>query len=122
MKTTLNDYVHLDGNAVIAIFLNGKHEDVDCTPMYEYPKNHLNYKEDLKFHFDWNALMDAVDEIESLSDGLYDVSINHDLVDIRNWKTGYSISSCEVGSTKIENVWIAVVQFIYWLNQSNGNN
>lgn len=70
----------------------------------------------LKFHYDWNWLMQCVDKIESLG---YFVMIN-------KWSSVYtgsdgdriSVTSVESGG-KHFNTWYAVSKFIDWYNEQN---
>lgn len=64
--------------------------------------------EDLKFHSDWNWLMQVVEKIESL-DIYYDKYIDHN-------SSMFTSGKIEL-STKIEVVYNACIVFIKWYNQ-----
>lgn len=78
----------------------------------------------MKYHSDWNWLMEVVEKIESLKNNesyiLYDVVIFPDAVLIEN-REGEEIilinKSKGTFTTKIEAVYNAVVEFITWYNQ-----
>lgn len=81
----------------------------------------LLFVEDLKFHSDWNWLMQVVDKIESIDDGEYDVNILKNGTQIINYRAGGIVICDNVGqisySEKIEHVYQAVVNFIKWYNK-----
>lgn len=80
--------------------------------------------EDLKFHKDWNWLMPVVEKINGFTDEnglfLYEVNINASRCEIER-PTGLGNIVNEHGASTIEMVYIAVVEFIEWHNQSFTN-
>lgn len=74
---------------------------------------------EMNYHSDWNNLMPVVMEIEAM--GVYtsiEKKVNGD-----NWVTFDSIEENFVSKqwrvkSKIEAVWLAVVEFIKWYNQN----
>lgn len=73
---------------------------------------------DLKFHTDWNWLMEAVEKIESLG---YDVFINTTVCRITDCgQTDFEIEEF-TNNSKIEAVYNACVEFIKWYNEQKTN-
>ena len=75
---------------------------------------------DLKFHSDWNWIMEVVEAIEKIDDNFYFVKINtggcfiHPLNDTRDYK-----GICyQAGKTKKEAVVQAINQFLIWYEQN----
>lgn len=71
------------------------------------------------YHKDWNRLMPVIEKIESLG---YDTRIRthlpvKHLCSVNDEHGNPDI--CEVSSSKIEAVWLAVVKFIKWYNDQN---
>ena len=76
----------------------------------------------LKYHEDWNWLMEVVEKIESIEYGIYQVDILQEgckilercrlLIDKR-------VGKLESDTTKIESVYLACVEFIKWYNNQN---
>jgi len=77
--------------------------------------------EDLRYHLSWNWLMPVVEKIEGLG---YDSRIcghNSDggyLCDFVNFENEEAASKTSY-SSKIEAVWLSVIDFITWYNSSN---
>ena len=69
----------------------------------------------LKFHSDWNWLMEVVDKIENLD---FIFSIHHEVVNIFNGETKENgiYSETFQGSTKLITTYNACVEFIKWYN------
>ncbi len=78
-----------------------------------------NGTSDLKFHSSWDWLMPVVEKIEGLDDneGEFDChfEILRDGCLVIAWH-GETIIEI-YGNTKIESVWLAVVEFIKWRNE-----
>ena len=72
--------------------------------------------EDLKFHSDWNWLMEVVEKIESLG---FVFQIHHNVVNIFNGETKENGIYNETfqGKTKIKTIYNACVEFIKWYNE-----
>ena len=74
-----------------------------------------------KYNKDWSWLMRVVEKIESIEDGIYQVDILQEgckilkrcclLIDKR-------VGKLESGTTKIESVYLARVEFIEWYNEN----
>jgi len=93
----------------------------------------------LNYHNDWRDLMNVIDEIESLdlgdvflkdrydeTDPYYDASvsfiISHDCVlNLYGTMTIYENFIDHNSKSKIENVWLTVVEFIKWYNENHLN-
>jgi hypothetical protein len=71
--------------------------------------------EDLKFHSDWNWLMEVVQRIEDLDD--CGIDIFNGSVEV--YKDGKTIVKINTFKTKIEKVYNACVEFIKWYNEQN---
>ena len=71
--------------------------------------------EDLKFHNDWNWLMEVVEKIESLGYNTKIESLEHTRVSIGNGKLTTLIQVDK--ETKIKAVYNACVTFIEWYNE-----
>ena len=115
MKTTEN-------NKIIAEFMN-----LNLYKSFWYKSNIATEKQickenNLKFHSDWNWLMEVVEKIESIEYGIYQVDILQEgckilercrlLIDNR-------VGKLESDTTKIESVYLACVEFIKWYNNQN---
>lgn len=72
----------------------------------------------LKFHYNWDWLMEVVDKIETIEDGSFDVVISQDIGAVYRWELNETISADESSSTKIEKVYNACVEFIKWYNKN----
>ena len=72
-------------------------------------------KEYLKFHSDWNWLMQVVEKIESLN---FIVYIETNYCQLYN-ATNHEELIKSIYSTKIESVYNACVEFIKWYNEQN---
>jgi len=76
---------------------------------------------DLKFHSDWNWLMQVVEKIESLGEGIYQVDILQEGCRINErckTKFDLTVSKLSAGTTKIQAVYAAYVELIQWLNEN----
>ena len=113
----------LENNKLIAEFLgyidNGCSEDGFLIhPITNYDVEISS----LKYHEDWNWLMEVVEKIESIEYGIYQVDILQEgckilkrcclLIDKR-------VGKLESDTTKIESVYSACVEFIKWYNEQN---
>ena len=108
----------IENNKIIAEFMN-----LNLYKSFWYKSNIATEKKickenNLKFHSDWNWLMEVVEKIESLEHwtetlgGLQNICL-----------IGSINSSCEsfkaVAETKIEAVYNACLEFIQWYNEQN---
>ena len=103
-------------NAVIARFM-GITEIIETNGIvYKDPNSELFYE--IKYHSDWNWIMNCVEKIENLSyneDQFYNVIIGYGL---ECTIQGGKVNICEAGTTKLEAVYLAVYYFALWHNQS----
>jgi len=74
----------------------------------------IAYLNDLKYHTSWDWLMPVVEKIESLSGTT--VLIKRIGCEIIMY--GKTISK-QTSDTKIEAVWLAVIEFIKWYNEKH---
>ncbi len=120
----------IENNKSIADFMgfelvNGKYE----LPQFGYIKtdglwSDIFYPETLKFNKDWNWLMAVVDKIEKivwadLNDTSFNVTIGATLYCVIQDNNGGVVEIIGEGQTKIESVYLAVIEFINWYNQQN---
>lgn len=81
--------------------------------------------EDLKFHSDWNWLMQVIEKIESFEDenrcSKYNVEIQQSFVSIIDNQTSDFIYDRDA-NTKLEAVYNAVVEFINFYNSAQKEN
>jgi hypothetical protein len=73
---------------------------------------------DLKYHTDWNWLMEVVEKIESLENTRFDFQINQYNVRIYDHENIEFIVELN-RDTKIEATYNACVEFIKWYNEQN---
>jgi len=120
----------LENNKLIAEFLNWEFDAIEFIAPKEFetiiPFNHQSKKTkalecfttsiykviDLKFHSDWNWLVEVVEKIESLR---YNIMIGNVICIIERNNGLDSIMIRE--ETKIEAVYNACVEFIKWYNE-----
>ena len=117
--------MNIENNKIIAIaeflgyVLRGKNT-------YEY-KNKLYLVEELKFHNDWNLLMEVVEKIESLEFkpktstcigfDSFGIEIDRTRCDITRYGDFTSSLLQGNGKTRIESTYNACLEFIKWYNQ-----
>ena len=111
-----------ENNKIIAEFLGWQKQTWsynDAVAFYPSFSEHSTF--DLKFHSDWNWLIEVVEKIESLG---YIVSTHFNSTDIKNLDTletiCYNRGSWKQYTpplTKIESVYNACVEFIKWYNE-----
>lgn len=75
------------------------------------------FDEDLKFHSDWNWLMEVVDKIESLC-FLVKIVKNIIIIEDKDNKNNYIAFQISVNKTKIEATNDACLDFIKWYNEN----
>ena len=114
----------IEKNKIIAEFLNLTSQVIfeQVFAVCENGKTNFYKKDELKFHSDWNWLMEVVEKIESIEYGIYQVDILQEgckilercrlLIDNR-------VGKLESDTTKIESVYLACVEFIKWYNNKN---
>ena len=75
-----------------------------------------------KYNKDWNWLMQVVEKIESIEDGIYQVDILQEGCKILkkcSLLIDKTVSKLEPDTTKIKSVYLACVEFIKWYNEQN---
>ena len=120
----------IENNKIIAEFLSVKiHpcetiENFKFLPIEERGLYNGYFIDELKYHEDWNWLMEVVEKIESLE--IFD-RMGRFNINTKNFDENYTsfitdkdedFIQCE-GDTKIEAVYNAVVEFIKWYNNQN---
>lgn len=113
METNMTEQEIIEGNKLIDIFMD------NWLVSRGFSETELNY------HSDWNLLMPVVEKIESIES--FVVSFNREGVFIQNGFEGqeqYKLitmlpwdlrHTSHKEYSKIEYVWLAVVEFIKWL-------
>ena len=74
-----------------------------------------------KYSKDWNWLMQVVEKIESIEDGIYQVDILQEGCKILkkcSLLIDKTVSKLEPDTTKIKSVYLACVEFIKWYNEN----
>jgi hypothetical protein len=105
----------IEGNKLIAEFMGAK-TDTYGRWYYTPRVNNLYFLGDdvkeFKYHSSWDWLMLVVEKIEAIENSDdYEVDIFGNCCQI-----GTLDENSAVGKTKIEAVWLAVIQFIEWFN------
>ena len=100
-------------NKIIAEFMGAKLTK-DLNIMYPVYEGDSSYVKNLKYHSDWNWLMEVVEKIES---------IGFTFETKKNWaritrKGENIILRWEEDKTKIEAVYNACIEFIKWYNEN----
>ena len=101
-------------NKIIAEFMGAKLTK-DLKIMYPVYEGDSSYVKNLKYHSDWNWLMQVVEKIES---------IGFTFETKKNWaritrKGENIILRWEEDKTKIEAVYNACIEFIKWYNENS---
>ena len=114
-----------ENNKIIAEFMGWKIKNYS-TPISDIvtPYGQLTENQ-LKFHSDWNWLMEVVEKIESLGGAVCIgngncVMIIFYLTDVMG--ESYSKTRELIGETKIQAVYNACVEFIKWYNENGAKN
>lgn len=115
----------LQGNTIIADFFAEKREHLGSSFYYKHGVVYSGFGiHDAKYHSSWDWLMPVVEKIENLEDGEYmfeicgrrstiSIMVNHNRYDnviITEFHTGNS-------NSKIEAVWLSIVEFIKEYNK-----
>ncbi len=105
-----------EGNKLIAEFMGGKiaHFNISNEPHFRnLPHGRAILLEDLKYNNSWDWLMPVFEKIEKMG-AWTDIWQNDDGygVDVKYNEKYFNTT----GKTKIESVWLAVVEFIKWHN------
>ena len=88
---------------------------------FAIPDDYLTLK-DLKYHKNWNLLMEVVEKIESLDHCQIDISLNWCRIGYKGTFFNYDSRDYFKEITKIESVYTACIEFIKWYNEQNKNN
>ena len=86
--------------------------------LYEEAMN--NIVKYVKYSASWDWIMPVVDAIETRSMGIYQVDILQEGCKIKNRCKSYidkTVSKVPEGTTKLESVWMAIVEFIKDVNK-----
>lgn len=104
----------IENNKIIADFIGWEKYSHD---RYSNIKNFkIYYCEDLKFHSDWNWLMEVVEKIESLNyttDVQNIIGLGHYF---RIYSAGADVITVRDYDTKIKSVYRGCLEFIKWYN------
>lgn len=115
------------------IYLNNKktksaaHGRFKIEKAFEIPENHqreagismwvmFGKEHFLRYHYDWNWLMSVIEKIEGLSDFTVSIGFKDCLIQTGRRET---ISYTSNWDKKIDGVYVAVVNFIKWYNQTS---
>ena len=106
----------IEKNKIIAEFLNLTSQVIfeQVFAVCENGKTNFYKKDELKFHSDWNWLMEVVEKIESLG---YRIEIVKHIC--RIYLSNKETIIISENTPKIEAVYNAVVEFIKWYNKQN---
>ena len=100
-----------EGNLLIARFITDEPE------VLEHDLKKAGTLESMAYHNDWNWIMPVVEKIENCFDGCVNVEINGENCLIHNIEPQFK--RFVAGKTKIQAIWLAVVEFITWYNKQN---
>ena len=105
----------IEKNKIIAEFLNLTSQVIfeQVFAVCENGKTNFYKKDELKFHSDWNWLMEVVEKIESLG---YRIEIVKHIC--RIYLSNKETIIISENTPKIEAVYNAVVEFIKWYNEN----
>ena len=109
-------------NKIIAEFMGAKLTK-DLKIMYPVYEGDSSYVKNLKYHSDWNWLMEVVEKIESLHESnnvLIGTNITY--VQIHNKVSNEQETFKGVSNIKIEAVYNACIEFIKWYNENGAKN
>jgi hypothetical protein len=112
--------MNTENNKIIAEFM--KYIKHTQTKSY-LTKDGYFHDKDLKFHSDWNWLMEVVEKIESIKIETYkvrvDIYFNCCQINPTHWEQLISIYGNK--ETKIEAVYNACIEFIKWYNENKSH-
>ena len=107
------------GNKLIAEFMEFNINDGFVVTDYndEFLRDKKGTWEDVKYHSSWDWLMPVVEKIESLSCNVNIINKYCQIIRFEGGAPRFQKSITD-SQTKIENTWLAVVEFIKWYNQT----
>ena len=113
----------VENNKLLAEFLGGIKQPFEF-PQFGYINSMGDWKDtffdnQLKFHSDWNWLMQVVEKIENLSKEGETYMFSITKFSARVTYKGSRIVDLPIDNTKIEAVYNACVEFIKWYNQQS---
>lgn len=120
----------IEGNKLFAEFLNdekfgliGKtdfHDGNNYVDTFNLPSGTPYKFNELKFHKDWNWLMQVVEKIESIKDKKTDIKFDV-VINVKVCCVGgvFEYIYQATAETKIEATWIACLEFVKWYNKQN---
>ena len=117
----MNEKEILEYNKRCAEFLGWKNLNDDSFPEYVNPLGDFYQLKELKFHSDWNWIMDMVEAIEKLTkkDGYgYEILITNSLCVIEETNKIFDSNQRVYAKTRKEAVVGAINQFLIWYEQN----
>lgn len=113
--------MNVEKNKILASFLgrSGKtNKSLYAFKNLEYNGQIWFNETELRFHTDWNWLMQVVEKIESLKHCQIDISLNWCRIGYKDTLFNYDSRNYFKGLTKIDAVYNACVEFIKWYNEN----
>jgi len=104
-----------ENNKIIAEFMGAKLTK-DLQIVYPIYEGDSSYVKNLKYHSDWNWLMEVVEKIESLRN---QIVIFNKTAALSNVKEPSVFNDSFKAETKKQAVYNACVEFIKWYNEQN---
>jgi len=121
----MNEKEIIEYNKRCSEFLDAEHYIPKCWHRFPRYKEHYYFKNRyepnrftlkmMKFHLDWNWIMEMVDAIESLDNGIYSVTISNKICKI---DTDNEEILWERAKSKKEAVVETINQFLIWYEQT----
>ena len=114
----------IKGNKLIAEFMGAKMivDDWDGISLIRFPDESTKHLGALKYNSSWDQLMEAVEKIEKNCWIIITTRVSKTTCAIYQPYKEFEIISRGDSESKIEAVWVAVVEFIKWYNEKNKNN
>lgn len=112
-----------ENNKLIAEFLGYEPNTNGVYPIVCINEGKGWHLETMKYHFDWNWLMEVVEKIESIifdNNNSFNVTIgstNYCVIQDSNGDTYESVE--DYGETKLLTTYKAIVKFIKWYNENS---
>lgn len=113
--------MNIENNKIIAEFMGATFKENEFrfpTIVFKTGKNYFENHE-LKFHSDWNWLMEVVEKIESIlpDDSIVTIEYKDCYIPVLEDEEPFTIEGN--GETKIQAVYNACLEFIKWYNLQN---